>query len=86
MPAYDYLCEACACQFERRQKMSEPAVKTCPECGGSVKRLISGGAGAITKGDGSHSGGHPEANSGCGFGGPCCGQGGACNNKQFCEH
>jgi putative FmdB family regulatory protein len=50
MPAYEYLCNACGKHFEQRQKMSEPEVDTCPTCGGAVKRLISGGAGAIVKG------------------------------------
>ena len=52
MPAYEYLCEACGGRFELRQKMSEPEVRECPQCGGAVKRLISGGAGAIVKGGG----------------------------------
>jgi putative FmdB family regulatory protein len=50
LPAYEYLCEECSCHFEKRQKMSDAAVEQCPECGGHVRRLISGGAGAITKG------------------------------------
>jgi putative FmdB family regulatory protein len=50
MPAYEYVCEACHGHFERRQKMSEPEVASCPQCGGKVKRLISGGAGVIAKG------------------------------------
>jgi len=50
MPAYEYLCDACANRFERRQKMSEPEVAACPKCGGAVRRLISGGAGVISKG------------------------------------
>jgi len=50
-----------------------------------VKRLISGGAGAISKG-GSHAGNFSEAGSGCGLGGPCRGQGGGCANREFCEH
>jgi putative FmdB family regulatory protein len=50
MPAYEYVCESCNSHFERRQKMSEPEITDCPQCGGSVKRLISGGAGAIVKG------------------------------------
>ena len=55
MPAYEYLCETCGKHFELRQKMSEPEVEACPECSGAVKRLISGGAGAIVKGGGSAS-------------------------------
>ncbi len=48
MPAYEYECRDCGGHFDRRQKMSEPEVGECPACGGAVKRLISGGAGAIT--------------------------------------
>jgi putative FmdB family regulatory protein len=86
MPAYDYECNACGCRFEQRQKMSDPAIKFCPECGGTVNRLISGGAGMISKGGGSHSTDDPEACTSCGGGTPCCGQGSACSNKQFCNH
>jgi len=75
MPAYEYLCDACASRFEKRQKMSEAAIESCPECGGKVKRLISGGAGAITKGGSSPAKAAPP----CASGGPCCGQG-ACNS------
>ncbi len=78
MPAYDYLCDACGCRFERRQKMSDALIESCPECGGSVKRLIGGGAGAITKGS---RGPEPA----CGSGGPCCGQSAACANRMMCE-
>jgi putative FmdB family regulatory protein len=86
MPAYDYLCDACGNHFERRQKMSDAPLESCPQCGGSVKRLISGGAGAITKGSGRHFGGSAEAHGTCGAGGPCCMQGGACGNREFCEN
>jgi putative FmdB family regulatory protein len=66
MPAYEYECRKCGCHFERRQKMSEPEVAACPDCGGAVKRLISGGAGAITKGGAS-------TGAACGMG--ACGTG-----------
>ena len=85
MPAYEYQCEACACRFEQRQKMSERAIESCPECGGTVRRLISGGAGMISKGSSQHSSGYPEAQSACGLGGSCCGQGAGCRNKATCE-
>jgi putative FmdB family regulatory protein len=71
LPAYEYLCEECACHFEQRQKMSDAAVDQCPQCGGHVKRLISGGAGAITKGASQPP--QPACASGA-----CCG-GGMCN-------
>jgi len=73
MPAYEYQCDICYVRFERRQKMSENALEVCPECGGHVKRLISGGAGAITKGGSQASSYAPPP---CGMDGPCCG--GAC--------
>ena len=80
MPAYDYLCNACGRQFETRQKMSDPEIESCPECGGALKRLIGGGAGVISKG-GSQS---AQPASHCGTGAPCGMQGG-CPNQQFCH-
>ncbi len=85
MPAYEYQCEACACHFEQRQKMSERAIESCPECGGAVRRLISGGAGMISKGSSHTSSGYGEVPSACASGGPCCGQGAGCGNGAFCE-
>jgi putative FmdB family regulatory protein len=41
MPIYEYRCEACDQQFERWQRITEEAVKTCPTCGKEVRRLIS---------------------------------------------
>jgi len=81
MPAYEYLCDECSCRFEKRQKMSDVAIELCPECGGHVRRLISGGAGAITRGASSHA----EAMPPCAAGGACCGGEGGCGNG-FCEN
>jgi putative FmdB family regulatory protein len=77
MPAYEYRCDACEVHFEQRQKMSESALENCPQCGGHVKRLISGGAGAITK-SGSPASSYAPAS--CGMGGPCCG--GVCMGEE----
>jgi len=52
MPTYEYACNDCGHRFERFQSITEEPVETCPECNGSVKRLISGGAGIIFKGSG----------------------------------
>ena len=81
MPAYEYLCDSCGCRFEQRQKMSDAPLEACPECSGRVKRLISGGAGAITKGSNS-----AQPQGMCGAGGPCCGQGGGCGDGMFCKN
>jgi putative FmdB family regulatory protein len=50
MPNYDYYCESCGLKFERQQTMSEAAITQCPNCGASVQRLVTGGAGFIMKG------------------------------------
>lgn len=42
MPIYEYLCEKCGHEFEREQRITEDAIKTCPSCRArKVKRLIS---------------------------------------------
>lgn len=81
MPAYEYECNACRRHFERRQKMSDPALEVCPDCGGQVRRLISAGAGAITRGS---SAATDFTSPQCGMSGPCCG--GACMaDEPACE-
>jgi putative FmdB family regulatory protein len=82
MPAYEYECTTCSHHFERRQKMSDPPIAVCPDCGGSVKRLISGGAGMISKGS-AHS--MSDAGPACSFDGTCCGQSDACCGDMACE-
>lgn len=52
MPTYEYECEACGHAFERFQSMSDEPIRTCPECGGAVRRLISSGGGLVFKGPG----------------------------------
>ena len=51
MPLYEYRCDECGVRFERRQHFSDEPVKTCPECGGHVHRVI-GPTGVIFKGSG----------------------------------
>ena len=52
MPTYDYICSKCNYKFERFQSMSDEPIRVCPNCGGVVRRLISGGTGLIFKGSG----------------------------------
>jgi putative FmdB family regulatory protein len=49
MPIYEYECESCGHRFERRQSMSDQPLKDCPQCGGSVRRLLGRGVGFISK-------------------------------------
>lgn len=52
MPIYEYRCEACGHEFETMQKISEDALKDCPECHQpKLKKLISA-AGFQLKGNG----------------------------------
>jgi putative FmdB family regulatory protein len=41
MPIYEYQCESCSRRFEVMQRMTEPLLATCEQCGGHVRRLIS---------------------------------------------
>src|SRR5262245_31655973 len=41
MPIYEYQCENCSRRFEVMQRMTEPLLATCEQCGGHVRRLIS---------------------------------------------
>lgn len=52
MPTYDYECKKCAYRFEAFQSIKDKPIRKCPECKGSVKRLIGTGAGIIFSGKG----------------------------------
>lgn len=52
MPTYQYRCKECSHEFSEFQSISADPLSACPECGGAVQRLISGGAGFLFKGDG----------------------------------
>ncbi|HNW34605.1 MAG TPA: zinc ribbon domain-containing protein [Candidatus Ozemobacteraceae bacterium] len=49
MPTYEYLCESCRQTIERQQAMKDQPETICPSCGGTLRRLISGGTGFILK-------------------------------------
>ncbi|MHB2021334.1 MAG: FmdB family zinc ribbon protein [Candidatus Xenobia bacterium] len=53
MPIYQYRCQACSTLHEALQKVSDPPVTVCPECGGEMKKIIAP-AGIIFKGSGWH--------------------------------
>jgi putative FmdB family regulatory protein len=44
MPTYEYRCKNCKKHFEQFQKISDPPLDKCPDCGGKVTRLISAAA------------------------------------------
>ena len=41
MPIYEYECVNCNQRFERLQKMSDPLLTVCPQCGGGVHKAFS---------------------------------------------
>lgn len=51
MPVYEYECENCSLRFEKMQRFSDDPVRLCPDCGGSVHRVIQP-VGVIFKGSG----------------------------------
>jgi putative FmdB family regulatory protein len=51
MPTYEYRCTK-GHDFELFQRMSDEPVGVCPKCRAKAKRLLSGGAGFLFKGDG----------------------------------
>ena len=51
MPTYEYKCEECGIRFERFQHFSDEPIKVCPECEGTVRRVIQP-VGIIFKGSG----------------------------------
>ena len=52
MPTYEYQCKKCGHRFEKFQQITEAPLKSCPNCHGSLKRLIGAGGGIIFKGSG----------------------------------
>lgn len=73
MPIYEYVCPTCG-EFERMQKISEPALTVCPMGHAGVERKISA-TGFILKGSGWYV--TDYARKGAGTGGVANGAGGA---------
>jgi putative FmdB family regulatory protein len=51
MPTYEYLCRTCSHRFETWQKMIDEPLTVCPECGGTIRRVLYP-AGVVFKGHG----------------------------------
>lgn len=52
MPTYEYECESCSKRFEVFQKMSDEPIKQCPDCGNTVRKVLSAGIGISFQGKG----------------------------------
>jgi putative FmdB family regulatory protein len=85
MPTYEYECKQCKVRFQRRQPITEAPLVECPECGGEIYRLISGGAGFILRGNGPRPG--KQGGGNCRLeqkGRTCCGREERCSRPP-CE-
>jgi len=51
MPTYEYECQACHQRIEAVQKFSDPALTTCEQCGGELRKVFSA-VGIVFKGSG----------------------------------
>jgi len=83
MPTYEYECPHCGNHFEKYQSMAAAPLKTCPQCGKPVRRLIGKGSGIIFKGSGFHATDYAkESRSSCQLamtGKTCCGRTSRCD-------
>jgi len=52
MPTYEYKCDDCGFVFEEFQQIASEPLQVCPQCEGSLKRVIYGGVGLHFKGSG----------------------------------
>jgi putative FmdB family regulatory protein len=51
MPTYQYRCTECGEDLEAVQKFSDPALSTCPTCGGQLRKVFNA-VGVVFKGSG----------------------------------
>jgi len=81
MPVYEYECSDCHKIFEVQQKLSEAPLSVCPECDGSVKKLMSMSSFRL-KGGGWYADGYSSSSNGVGKSAPAaaasCPSGGGC--------
>lgn len=41
MPIYEYHCDSCDRSFETMQRINDPPLEVCEQCGGPVRKLVS---------------------------------------------
>lgn len=82
MPIYEYRCDSCGFQKEHLQKISDPLLTTCPECGQESYSKLLSAAGFQLKGSGWYAtdfkGGSKPAEKKSDNPPPCQGGSGAC--------
>ncbi len=78
MPTYEYVCQSCGQKIEQFQGINDEPLKSCPDCSGMLKRLISGGTGFIMKGSSN------LCYSSCGRDEACCESETSCGHSGTC--
>jgi putative FmdB family regulatory protein len=63
MPIYGYECSQCGHQFEVLQSVNDAPLGTCPECGGTLRKLLYP-VGVIFKGSGFYSTDYKSSSNG----------------------
>jgi putative FmdB family regulatory protein len=92
MPLYEYRCQSCGRTREVLQKMSDPPLKVCADCGGEMKRMVSapavqfkGTGWYVTdyakKSDGGRSGGSSDKDKGSSEKSASSGEGGSSSSS-----
>jgi putative FmdB family regulatory protein len=62
MPTYAYRCKNCEHEFEIRQRITEDSLTECPECKGTLTKLLFP-VGIVFKGSGFHVNDYPSSKS-----------------------
>lgn len=75
MITYEYGCKSGGFRFRQFQKITDDPVESCPECSGSVQRIISGGVDVIMK-----KSDRPNITENT----QCCGMENPCSNPKRC--
>lgn len=80
MPVYEYECDSCQKVFEVQQRMADAPLTSCPECEGTVRKVMSMSSFQL-KGGGWYADGYASARKDTGTGGsaatpPPCSSGG----------
>ncbi len=67
MPVYEYECDVCRKVFEVQQRMADAPLSSCPECEGSVRKVMSMSSFQL-KGGGWYADGYASTQKGAGTG------------------
>ena len=69
MPTYEYVCTSCGHRLEAVQSFSDPALTTCPDCEGALRKVFVN-VGIVLKGSGFYKNDSRTGSRSNGSGGP----------------